>query len=80
MSVQDIIARLEELDPAERRQLRAALSAIPTDHPLRSADEPTPEERQRGLEAMEQLLHGVCSGGGRHLSVGIDAAIYRAER
>ena len=77
MSVQHIIGQLPSLSLDERDRLRAALAEIDLEPGLPAVDEQT---LRRGLAAAERLMNGVCSGGGRHLSADIDAAIYRADR
>ncbi len=77
MSVQEIIGQLATLSEGERDELRAALAEIDLTPAPTPVDEAT---RRRGLAAMERLMNGLCRGGGRHLSVDIDQAVYRADR
>lgn len=76
MSVQEIIAQLRELDPAERRQVQAALEVLST----RPDDGPVDEaKRRRAEEAWKRLEQGWCTTGGKNLSENIDQALYRSE-
>ncbi|MCC7493983.1 MAG: hypothetical protein IT204_16620 [Fimbriimonadaceae bacterium] len=86
MSVDEIIAQLPALDAAARQRLRAALDAAEQPELLaareaaEAAATETDEERwQRGEAILDELCRGLVSGGGKHLSVGIDEALYGGE-
>lgn len=68
MSVDELIAKIRELDADERREVRAALEAMD------EAGAP------RTLEDVWRLLdEGWCDAGGQSLSEGIDEALYGRE-
>lgn len=74
MSVQEMIAKLDELSADELSQLREALDRVQAE--LDTSEE---ERWREGESAMRRLMRGVGTSGGKHLSVGIDEALYRDE-
>ena len=75
MSVDEMIARLPELDKEGLRLLREALDRAET-----SAEETAEERWQRGEAALDRLMQGFGTAGGKCLSEGIDEALYGGER
>ena len=67
MSVEEVIEQIRRMTPEEQALVLEAVQG------LAPADDAS---RQRGEEALSRLMEGVCTGGGRHLSVGVDDALY----
>lgn len=71
MSVDEMIAKLGELDAAELEKLSEAVERAKA-----GEDE---ERRQAGLAAWSQLLNGLVDGSRTDLSRNIDQRLYRGE-
>lgn len=75
MSVDEMIAKLGELDAVELDKLGQAIA-----HARDAASETTEERWRRGDEILDRLRQGLVSCGGKHLSANIDEALYGGER
>lgn len=74
MNIQEIIDQLRALEPAERRQLQAALAALSSEPAGPNAVE---AKLRRAEEAWRRLEQGWCTTGGKNLSESIDEALDR---
>lgn len=77
MTVEDIIAEIKILSPADRRRVKLALEAVGGTVTKAEAD---PAAAERGEAAWDRLLQGFGTAGGKHLSANIDEALYGGER
>lgn len=75
MGVDEMIARLPELDAAELRRLKEAVELA-----VSSTAETDEERWRRGDELLDRLRRGLGTSGGKHLSANIDEALYGRER